>query len=317
MSDSDESDSDSSGFGGFTAANDVYGYEEDSESDVSVDSSDDDEDFRPPPVHQPKWKSRARPVMTLPFVEPVGPATTLSPDSREIDFFKLLIKDRIVNMIMRETNRFGLKKRPGFKRTNATEIEELLGVLVYMGVVRLPSLDTYFSTDALFRCTAVSSVFTRQRFRELMTCLHLNDNDNAIPRDQPGHDKLFKVRPLIDAVNQTSKEYALHRQFSIDESMIAFKGRLGFKQYMPLKPIKKGIKVWSRADATSGYLHGFEVYTRKASRSASKDLGGQVVMKLSKPLFGKHHECICDNYFTSIPLFKALEANATYATGTC
>ena len=39
------SNSDSDRSGGFTAANDVYGYEEDSESDVSVDSSDDEEDF--------------------------------------------------------------------------------------------------------------------------------------------------------------------------------------------------------------------------------------------------------------------------------
>ena len=40
-----DSDNDRSDFGGFTAANDVYGYEEDSESDVSVDSSDDEEDL--------------------------------------------------------------------------------------------------------------------------------------------------------------------------------------------------------------------------------------------------------------------------------
>lgn len=40
-------------------------------------------------------------------------------------------------------------------------------------------------------------------------------------------------------------------------------------------------------------------------------------MRLSKTIFGKHHERICHKYFTSIPLFKALEGNGTYATSTC
>ncbi|PFX18853.1 hypothetical protein AWC38_SpisGene16765 [Stylophora pistillata] len=34
--------------------------------------------------------------------------------------------------------------------------------------------------------------------------------------------------------------------------MVNYKGRLGFKQYMPMKPLKCGIKVWVHADATNG-----------------------------------------------------------------
>ena len=36
---------------------------------------------------------------------------------------------------------------------------------------------------------------------------------------------------------------------SIDEAMIKFKGRSSLKQYVSLKPIKRGIKAWVRADA--------------------------------------------------------------------
>nr|CAH7714247.1 unnamed protein product [Callosobruchus chinensis] len=41
---------------------------------------------------------------------------------------------------------------------------------------------------------------------------------------------------------------------SIDESMTKFKGRSALKQFMPLKPIKRGIKIWQRCDSLTGYV---------------------------------------------------------------
>lgn len=47
---------------------------------------------------------------------------------------------------------------------------------------------------------------------------------------------------------------------SLDESMAKFKGRSSLKQYMPLKPIKRGIKIWERCDSKSGYAYDFNIY---------------------------------------------------------
>ena len=49
----------------------------------------------------------------------------------------------------------------------------------------------------------------------------------------------------------------------MDEAMIPFKGRVGFKQYMKDKPTKWGIKVFVLADAMDGYVKAFQVYTGK------------------------------------------------------
>jgi hypothetical protein len=43
--------------------------------------------------------------------------------------------------------------------------------------------------------------------------------------------------------------------------MIPFKGPSSIKQYLPLKPVKRGFKVWAMADALNGYLYDFNVYT--------------------------------------------------------
>ena len=70
-----------------------------------------------------------------------------------------------------------------------------------------------------------------------MRFLHLNDNSKYREKGEPGHDPLFKLRPFIEPLFRNFQaSYNLSRQICIDESMIAFKGRLFFIQYMPQKP---------------------------------------------------------------------------------
>ena len=46
---------------------------------------------------------------------------------------------------------------------------------------------------------------------------------------EPGNDKLFKVRLMLDEIKKYFKsEYIPHEQMSVDETMVPFKGRLGY-----------------------------------------------------------------------------------------
>ena len=58
---------------------------------------------------------------------------------------------------------------------------------------------------------------------------------------------------------------------SIDEAMIPFKGRSTLKEYMPMKPNKRGIKVWAMSDAHNGYVSELEVYTGKKGNTVEKN----------------------------------------------
>ena len=55
---------------------------------------------------------------------------------------------------------------------------------------------------------------------------------------------------------------------------------------MPMKPIKRGFKVWVRADAVNGYFCTFDVYVGRPSdgRSTEVGLGERVVLQLSEGL---------------------------------
>ena len=90
------------------------------------------------------------------------------------------------------------------------------------------------------------------------------------------------------------------------------------KQYMPQKPVKRGFKVWVRADAVNGYFCDFDVYVGRPADGVSVEtgLGDRVVTLLIKPLRGRHYQVYCDNFFSSCRLFSNLLSRGTYACGT-
>ncbi|KAF2880144.1 hypothetical protein ILUMI_26033 [Ignelater luminosus] len=61
---------------------------------------------------------------------------------------------------------------------------------------------------------------------------------------------------------QLQKENPSREYQSIDEGMICSKERSSLKQYMLFKPIKRGYKVWMKADI-NGYVNEFQIYTGK------------------------------------------------------
>ena len=60
--------------------------------------------------------------------------------------------------------------------------------------------------------------------------------------------------------------------------MVPFKGISTLKQYLPMKP------VWMLADAHTGYVSGFEIYTEKKGDAVEKGLGASVVKTLCQPI---------------------------------
>lgn len=112
-------------------------------------------------------------------------------------------------------------------------------------------------------------------------------------------------------------EYRPSKNVLIDDAMIPFKGRLSLKQYMPLKPVKRGIKVWECADSSNGFVCDLEVYTGKQhDGNPGQGLGHRVVCNLTWPLVGKNHHVFVDNFFNSLTLAEDLLWDQIYICGT-
>jgi hypothetical protein len=85
---------------------------------------------------------------------------------------------------------------------------------------------------------------------------------------------------------------------------------------MPLKPVRRGIKVWARAEASNGYVSAFQVYTGKQGGSTETGLGAKVVKTLTEDLQDSHRHLFFDNYFSSVNLLLDLHRNGLYGCGT-
>ena len=197
------------------------------------------------------------------------------------------------------------------------ELSAFFGFSILMSINHLPSIADYWKTDEVFYYSPVAGRITRDRFFDLSRYLHFVDNTQLPRRTDPNYHRLQKVKPIIDAVMNTCLSlYNPSANLSIDEAMIAFKGRSAIKQYMPKKPTKRGIKVWVRSDSLNGYVSQFDIYTGKDGSRTEVGLGGNVVKKLTRSIIGRNHRLFMDNFFSSVPLFLDLMKEQIYACGT-
>eukprot|EP00111_Clytia_hemisphaerica_P013537 TCONS_00039801-protein len=191
-----------------------------------------------------------------------------------------------------------------------------------MGIHSLPQIPDYWSTHPFYHNPVYNSVMSRNRYQLISRFIHFNDNTNYDPKD-PKRDRLFKIRPLLNYLNTKFQElYYPSRDVSIDEQLLLHKGNLHFKQYIPNKRARFGIKLFSLCDE-SGYVWSTEVYVGKnsqvvAAQEELKKLGisGQVVVRLMNPLLDKGHRPFTDNWYTGVPLFQYLQKHQTPACGT-
>ncbi|KAE9523290.1 hypothetical protein AGLY_016238 [Aphis glycines] len=112
-----------------------------------------------------------------------------------LQYFKLFISDEIIDLIVLETNRnadqilskFRLTKSSRFSKltpTDATEIKQFLGLLMWMELVQMPSLKDYWT---------------------------------------PENDRIFKVRNLIHKiVNNFQNAMEPEEMMAVDETMVPF-----------------------------------------------------------------------------------------------
>lgn len=143
------------------------------------------------------------------------------------------------DLLVEETNSYASENmtssraRP-WRDTTVPEMKAFIRMFIIMGIVSLPRLEMYRTTSyPLVAVSGIVSEMTLVRFEEIYRFLHLNDSSLQVPSGEPGHDKLFKIQKLLDLFTPNfESEYTLHKEVTIDEAMIPFKGRLGFKQYM-------------------------------------------------------------------------------------
>ena len=100
------------------------------------------------------------------------------------------------------------------------------------------------------------------RVESICNFMHFNNNDNI--ETYQGPSKLFKIYPVLSHLNTKFQILYLPGQnIAIDEFLTLWRGRITFRQYIPSKSSKVGIKSYELCESSSGYLWSFIIYTGK------------------------------------------------------
>ena len=266
-----------------------------------------------------EWSEELTPVYIPPFSSPFGPTLPI-PDAA-LAIFDLYFTPEILQEIVLESNRYASQVLgESFNRYRQLKVDELrayFGFCMLMAVNRLPAVEDYWKRDPVYNYSPIASRISRDRFREIGRYLHFVDNATLEPHGHPAYDRLGKIRPLIKHLSSRFRDvYSPHRDVAVDEAMIKFQGHSSLMQYMPMKPTKRGIKVWVLADSHNGYFWRFEVYTGKQGDTVERGLPARVVKSLTEELKGQNYHVYFDNFFNSFELLNDLASDNIFACGT-
>jgi len=164
-----------------------------------------------------------------------------------IECFKLFCDDIIVRTIVTCTNIYIEKILINFKRqidcrqTDFQEISALIGLLILAGVNKSQKQNIFDLWDTTgFGIESFYATMSK-RFRFLLRCLRFDDI-----RDRESRREIDKLAPIRDVfemlVHNYQKSYSVGEFVTIDEELVKFRGKCPFKQYLPSKPGKYGIR---------------------------------------------------------------------------
>jgi len=255
-----------------------------------------------------------------------------------IQYYQLYLTEALIDLMVTETNRYAQQwkdQHPNpkpYSRTrkwteiDATELKKFLGLTLLMGLVKQPRIHMYWSNDKLFTTPVFRAVMTRDRYIIIMKFWHCTNNEDH----QGTRDRLYKCHDVLNLLNERFQEvYKLSQNIALDESLLLYKGRLIFKQYISTKRARFGIKQFILAEST-GYVYRMKVYTgsqdpdpdalfsEAALPEGTHDMTKteKLVVSMIQDLLDLGHSIYVDNYYTSVRLFAYLHGRATNACGT-
>ncbi|XP_066593224.1 piggyBac transposable element-derived protein 4-like [Prorops nasuta] len=237
---------------------------------------------------------------------------TYSSDIKYDRFFYPSIKDFTGSFQEQNPVPYRLNMK-AWEPVTVNELRVFLGLTINMGHVRKSKLENYWSTDPLLSTPIFNTVMCRNRYLQILRFLHFANNDEL------GNHLLKKVKPVIDDLRvKFSRTIFPGKNLCIDESLVLWKGRLMFKQYLLFTRNRFGIKVFELVDCKSGFLINFIVYTGSTTDFIKCGLGisGDIVAHFLVPYFHKGHVIFIANWYSSPQLSEFLHDKNTGMCGT-
>lgn len=194
---------------------------------------------------QPQTHARRRPCDILRLVSGVRNSATHA--GTPIKTLQLFFTDNLLEEIVVCTNKYIQALSQTYNRARdamevtLAELKAALGLLFLGGVMKVSHInleDLWIADGTVIEYFLLKMGINKFRFI-------LRFDDMTARNQQKQTNKLAAVRFLIDQFNDNcTQHYILSENVIIDEMLDAFRGRCSFRQYIPNKPAKYGLKIF-------------------------------------------------------------------------
>ncbi|XP_065642425.1 piggyBac transposable element-derived protein 4-like [Hydra vulgaris] len=208
-------------------------------------------------------------------------------DGYKANFFKFeaFVTDDLVDLIVEQSNLFAVQYRKNNIIKDRSRVQKwiplvrndirlYIAFILYRGILWKPTHAMYFSTNPLFDTPLIRKVLSFDRFCLIEKFLHIVDNN---------------------------------------ESQLLWKSHLSWKQYIPSKRSRFGMKSFALCESATGYIWNCFLYTGKEmTESFAPDLkkykyqATKIVITLMDYLIGNGYCLHIDNWYTSYEICKVL-----------
>ena len=241
--------------------------------------------------------------------------------------FSSFITEVMIDLLVMDTDREARRKidewnleHPDLQRTwipvDDTEITAFIGLNLLAGLHKSnhEPISTLWS-EKEGRSVYIATM-SRNRFTDILR--YLRFDNRATREERRATDKLAAFRDFWTLFQaQLRKFYIPGTDLCVDEQLVAFRGRCSFRQYIPSKPAKYGIKIWWCCDAQTSYPLNGQVYLGKQpDQPREVGQGARVFKDMVAPWYRSGKNVTADNFFTSIPLAEDLLQNGLTYVGT-
>ncbi|XP_071051388.1 piggyBac transposable element-derived protein 4-like [Onthophagus taurus] len=241
--------------------------------------------------------------------------------STALKIFLEFMNEEIINKIVLESNNYyqqtiekDINMKQNMRNLGPDEFMCFLGIVLLMSRVKKLEIHEYWSTNTLIETPMFAKVMKRDRFKLIKRILHFRNNN------EQSSDRVRKISSMTTVLKEIfPKNFTPYQNLCIDKSLLLFKGRLLFKQYIPSKRSRFRIKMFIISDCKTGYILDFIIYSGSTTEITSNnpELGksGQIVLTLMNNYLYKGHCLYIDNWYSSPLLFQYLHQQQVNACG--
>lgn len=237
------------------------------------------------------------------------------------DFFNVMFNITFMNMIVSSINNHAMRlvlemthdnsRMQNWTDITVDELRIFLGLLFHMGHIKLNRLNDYWKTDSLFNLS-FRNFMSRDRFLVILRNFCFSDPSLTFANN---NDPNRLVKPIIAFFNNLMKTLVIPpKNLTIDETLVLWRGRLGFRQYIQGKRHKYGVKLYVLTD-TNGITQKMHMYCGVNDQELrGRGHADKVVMMLMEDYLNLGHSLYMDNYYNSVSLAEDLLSKRTHVT---